>query len=87
MAASTSASDLSFDFAFDTDSEEEFGGFDSFDVNIAEKLEQDHRQAFDRESDNDFLISPTWLYLIAKAVTLTVVRTMKQRVNVTGRII
>ncbi|KAK2159268.1 hypothetical protein LSH36_155g01044 [Paralvinella palmiformis] len=57
MAASTSASDLSFDFAFDTDSEEEFGGFDSFDVEIAEKLVQDRRRAFDRESDDDFSIS------------------------------
>ena len=57
MAASTSASDLSFDFVFDTDCEEEFGGFDSFDVKIAEKLVQDRRQAFDRESDDDFSIS------------------------------
>ncbi|KAK2144982.1 hypothetical protein LSH36_713g01120 [Paralvinella palmiformis] len=56
-AASTSTSDLSFDFAFDTDSEEEFGGFDSFDVKIAEKLVQDRRRAFDRESDDDFSIS------------------------------
>ena len=57
MAASTSTSDLSFDFAFNTDSEEEFGGFDSFDVEIAEKLVQDCRQVFDRESDDDFSIS------------------------------
>ncbi|KAK2154754.1 hypothetical protein LSH36_258g02036 [Paralvinella palmiformis] len=57
MAASTSASDLSFDFAFNTDSEEEFGGFDSLDVKIAEKLVQDRRQVFDRESDDDFSIS------------------------------
>ncbi|KAK2143563.1 hypothetical protein LSH36_831g00039 [Paralvinella palmiformis] len=57
MAASTSTSDLSFDFAFNTDSEEEFGGFDSFDVEIAEKLVQDRRRAFDRESDDDFSIS------------------------------
>ena len=54
MVASTSASDLSFNFVF---SEEVFGSFDSFGVKIAEKLVQDHRQVFDRESDDDFSIS------------------------------
>ncbi|KAI0218647.1 PiggyBac transposable element-derived protein 5 [Lamellibrachia satsuma] len=57
MAGSSGAGDASFDVSFETDSDEEFGGFYARDVDLVEERIRDRPGEFGRESDDEIDVS------------------------------